>query len=207
MNQRREKNTKKKKVLQIDMQTSNRYSRIKVILSRKEMRHMLQRIRRAGSDDWHKIVALYSKVMKAEEKQFVWDILGQHMETVLRKSLLHQQLWVAESEVIGIVGWCVILEEQERVLPSGVGEIYVCVAPEYRGNGVGKALVHQVIDAAWKEGIHKLIGSIPDDDVVGQKLYKGAGFRCVGVLLGHVPFGESYKNIVIVEKLLDKELG
>ncbi|MGL4735861.1 MAG: GNAT family N-acetyltransferase [Cellulosilyticaceae bacterium] len=166
---------------------------------------MLQRVRYAVKEDLHQVTAIYHQIIKTEDGQFVWDILGQHIEEVLIDQMQKNALWVVESEGVGVVGWSIVLNNSSRFSPPGVGEVYIWIAPCYQGNGLGRGLMQHMCDQLGQKGMRKLVAMLYEDDVVGQKLYKGTGFRYVGTMKAHVSIGMSCKNVVIVEKHLIKE--
>lgn len=53
----------------------------------------------------------------------------------------------------------------------------VIVKPEFRGYGVGKALMNGIIDKAKDMGCSKLTLEVRNDNVVAQNLYKQLGFE------------------------------
>ena len=53
----------------------------------------------------------------------------------------------------------------------------VIVKPEFRGYGVGKALMNGIIDKAKEMGCSKLTLEVRNDNVVAQNLYKKLGFE------------------------------
>jgi ribosomal protein S18 acetylase RimI-like enzyme len=54
------------------------------------------------------------------------------------------------------------------------------VAPEYRGDGVGMALVEQVRKWAYKRNIENLLLSVTTVNSAAMSLYKKIGFETIG---------------------------
>ena len=54
------------------------------------------------------------------------------------------------------------------------------VAPEYRGDGVGMALVEQVRKWAYKRNIEKLLLSVTTVNSAAMSLYRKIGFEAIG---------------------------
>ena len=79
------------------------------------------------------------------------------------------------------------------------GEYYldsVAVLPEYRGMGVGQALISALCDKAFADG-HERVGLIVDfDNPQAEKLYTALGFERVGTRLffGHKMWHLQKKN-------------
>jgi RimJ/RimL family protein N-acetyltransferase len=68
----------------------------------------------------------------------------------------------------------------------GFGEIGMLVAREWRGRGVGSALVAAAIDWGRERGLHKLsLGVFPHNDAA-IALYRKHGFEVEGCLRKHI---------------------
>jgi len=78
----------------------------------------------------------------------------------------------------------------------------VYVAPEWRGQGVGRALLAELIQAARRQGLHALIGTIDAANTASIGLHSSLGFVQAAHLheVGH-KFGR-WLDIVLLELLL-----
>jgi RimJ/RimL family protein N-acetyltransferase len=85
---------------------------------------------------------------------------------------------VAEGEIVGEI----------HVDPSwmGFGEIGMMVAADWRGRGVGSALVAAAIEWASARGLHKLALSVFPHNEAAIALYRKFGFVEEGRLVRHV---------------------
>lgn len=72
-----------------------------------------------------------------------------------------------------------------RLMPYGVAEFGMLLAPEARGQGLGSALLREAI--AWARGIgaHKVALQLWPDNDVARRLYERAGFVEEGRLRRH----------------------
>jgi ribosomal protein S18 acetylase RimI-like enzyme len=75
---------------------------------------------------------------------------------------------VADAEIIG---WLDVLGGRH-----GYGEIGMAVARDWRGKGVGSALMQAAIDYARARGLHKLSLSVWPHNAAGIALYRKFGF-------------------------------
>jgi ribosomal-protein-alanine acetyltransferase len=65
---------------------------------------------------------------------------------------------------------------------TGEGDIQtIAVAPEHRGTGLGRALMHTLIDEARRRGAERLFLEVRADNPVARSLYGSLGFAEVGV--------------------------
>ena len=81
----------------------------------------------------------------------------------------------------GPVGLAFVIET-----PFGFGELGMCVAAEWRGRGVGGALVAAVIDLARERGLHKLILGVFPHNERAIALYRKFGFVEEGRRIKHI---------------------
>ncbi|MBB5788799.1 L-amino acid N-acyltransferase YncA [Jiangella mangrovi] len=88
--------------------------------------------------------------------------------------------WVAEIDD-KIVGWTAVSPVSDRDCYRGVGETSVYVDSEFRGRGVGKALLRQQVTSADKDDIWTLQTSIFTENRASLSLRYQAGYRTVGI--------------------------
>ena len=172
-------------------------------------------VRQATMDDAAMIARVVS--MAIGDEQALYDYCGENYLAVLTsvaQADATQYSWryalVAEVDgsVAGVVvgydgamleelraGTFAIIREHIGRVPTipnetEAGEYYldsVGVVPEYRGRGVGRALVAALCEKAFKEG-HERVGLIVDsDNAQAERLYTSQGFERVGTRLffGH----------------------
>jgi RimJ/RimL family protein N-acetyltransferase len=94
--------------------------------------------------------------------------------------------WRIDGTLIALSQGAVIGEI--RVDPSwmGFGEIGMMVATDWRGRGVGSALLAAAIDWARARGLHKLALSVFPHNQAALALYRKFGFVEEGRLVRHV---------------------
>ena len=82
-------------------------------------------------------------------------------------------LWVVEAGRAEIVGSCGVREGAD-----GTWELHALfLAPEWRGFGLGRALVEQAIRSAQKSGAIRLVCSVPAEMPEAIALIKSLGFH------------------------------
>jgi phosphinothricin acetyltransferase len=79
-----------------------------------------------------------------------------------------------------VKGWAALSPVSSRRVYAGVAETSVYVAPESRGQGIGRALLAALIQAAESNGIWTLQASIFPENRASIELHKALGFREVG---------------------------
>ncbi|WP_160036944.1 GNAT family N-acetyltransferase [Paenibacillus sp. An7] len=65
---------------------------------------------------------------------------------------------------------------------NDVPELGIALKEEYRGIGIGKALLQMLIDVLKEKEIKKVSLSVAPDNIAAMKLYQGFGFKEVGMV-------------------------
>jgi len=79
-----------------------------------------------------------------------------------------------------IKGWAALSPVSAREVYKGVAEVSVYVGREFRGEGVGKALLAALVEESEKHGVWTLQASIFPENAASVALHKACGFREVG---------------------------
>jgi len=121
-----------------------------------------------------------------------------------------------------IAGWfdgrhpVVVVEQAGRVIAfaststyrprecyAGVAEFSVYVAREARGRGAGRLAMQALIAAAEAAGYWKLLSRIFVENVASRSLVGSVGFREVGLYEKHGWLDGRWRDVVIVERLIE----
>jgi L-amino acid N-acyltransferase YncA len=86
---------------------------------------------------------------------------------------------------------------------DGVREATLYVERGARRTGIGRELLAALADAAAEEGAHKLVGKIFTSNEPSIALVRGLGWREVGTHLRHGSLDGEWRDVLVVEKLLD----
>jgi phosphinothricin acetyltransferase len=101
----------------------------------------------------------------------------------------------------GIVGWAALTAVSGRCVYAGVAEVSIYIDPEYRGRGVGKQLLRELIRSSEECGFWTLQSGIMQENSASIRLHESCGFRMVGYRerIGRDRFG-TWRNTVLMEK-------
>ena len=134
-------------------------------------------IRPMTDADWQAVRAIYEEGLATGQASFEtqaptweWWNAAHH----------HHSRFVAcdDGEVIG---WVAMAPVSARACYAGVAEVSIYVAGRYRGSGVGKRLLQEVIASSEQNGIWTLHASTFPENTGSLKLQEACGFRRVGV--------------------------
>jgi phosphinothricin acetyltransferase len=80
-----------------------------------------------------------------------------------------------------VVGWAALGPVSSRRAYRGVAESSVYVHADARGRGIGRTLMHELIERAEGTGVWTIQTSIFPENDASLKLHSAVGFRVVGV--------------------------
>ncbi len=86
---------------------------------------------------------------------------------------------------------------------AGVREFSVYVDRRWRGKGAGRVAMLELIDESRKRGAWKLLSRVFPENTQSLKLLHALGFREVGVYKKHARLDGEWRDVVIVEYLID----
>ncbi len=84
--------------------------------------------------------------------------------------------WILDGTLVAIVDGQIVGSLHLDVSSHGFGEIGMAVAREWRGRGVGSALVAAAVEEARTRGLHKLTLSVYPHNDAAIALYRKFGF-------------------------------
>jgi L-amino acid N-acyltransferase YncA len=99
-----------------------------------------------------------------------------------------------------IVGWAALSLVSSRRVYSGVMEVSVYVARDFRGLGVGRALLKALVNCSEQQGIWTLQAGILPENVSSLMLHKGCGFREVGRRERIGKLKDKWRDVVLLER-------
>jgi len=101
---------------------------------------------------------------------------------------------------LSVLGWAALSPISSRHVYRGVAEVSVYVAAAARGRGVGRALLHALIEESEVNGIWTLQAGIFPENGVSIRLHESCGFRKVGVRRGIGKLGDIWRDVVLLER-------
>jgi L-amino acid N-acyltransferase YncA len=91
--------------------------------------------------------------------------------------------WIVSADATGVAGYGYYQQIRDRSAYRFTAEDSIYVREDVRGQGVGKALVVALVQAATEAGYRQMIAVIGDSENIGSiGVHTSLGFRKVGVL-------------------------
>lgn len=99
-----------------------------------------------------------------------------------------------------IVGWAALSPVSSRRVYAGVAEVGVYVASDFRGLGIGRALLLALVDCSEQHGIWTLQAGILPENASSLTLHKNCGFREVGRRDRIGKLNGTWRDVILLER-------
>ncbi|WP_159013957.1 arsinothricin resistance N-acetyltransferase ArsN1 family A [Acidisoma sp. S159] len=109
---------------------------------------------------------------------------------------------VVVNKVGQIVAWASTSSYRDRDCYSGIAEFSVYVGRVHRGQGAGRVALAALLEIAETAGFWKLLSRIFVENTPSRKLCSSLGFSEVGIYRRHAKLDDTWRDVVIVERLL-----
>ena len=135
------------------------------------------------------------------ERRFVRSETVRHSRRYYRRSF-RNPLTKDEAELMAVHGKRVVghlhVAREDNPVTRHVASLGMAVAKEWRGRGVGSALMAEAIRWAREAGVEKLALSVYPDNDAARALYRKFGFQEEGRLTGHSKKSIGYRDEIIM---------
>ena len=172
------------------------------------MRKSRFEIRKAKAEDATAVATIYNQGVDERLATFNTEhvTVEERREKITKGGDKHPILVATLADSNHVVGWASISPYSPRACYAGIGEVSIYVQKEFRGQGIGKALLQSLIDAAAQQGYWKLIERIFVFNQASRNLCKELGFREVGIHEKHGKLDGKWIDVVEVEKLIPRNI-
>jgi L-amino acid N-acyltransferase YncA len=94
-----------------------------------------------------------------------------------------------------------------RACYAGIAEVSLYVDRAYRGQGAGRLAMTALLQAARAAGFWKVVSRIFPENIASRALVRKMGFREVGIYRHHGRLDGAWRDVVIVERLIEENAG
>lgn len=129
-------------------------------------------------EDWNRVSEIYLEGINTRVATFQTDVpsFEEWDENHIKSCRL-----VAKSEEGIVLGWVALSPTSSRCVYKGVAEVSIYVGNEYKGSGIGEALLKEVVKMSEKEGFWTLQSGIIKENLASREVHKKCGFRELGI--------------------------
>lgn len=99
-----------------------------------------------------------------------------------------------------VAGWAALTPVSGRCVYAGVTEISVYVHEDYRGKGIGAALLQKLITESEKQNIWTLQSGIFPENLASIALHEKHGFRTIGFREKIGKMDGIWRDVVLMER-------
>lgn len=137
-------------------------------------------LRPGRSSDAEDIAAIVNHYVAHTTSTFLTELVTpeDRRQWIDKRSPKHS-LWVAELDA-RVIGWAALAEHKPRGGYRHTVENSVYVHPDHLGRGIGRRLLHQVIDDARRAGFHVIVAGACAEQTASVRLHESAGYQRVG---------------------------
>jgi L-amino acid N-acyltransferase YncA len=153
-------------------------------------------VRAMTDDDWPAVRHIYGEGITTRDATFETRVPPR--ETLDRK-WLPEHRWVADVEGT-VAGWAAISPVSARACYAGVGENSIYIGADFRGKGIGKALIQRQVTAADDGGLWTLQSAIFPENRASIALHRSAGFRIIGIRERIAKLDDRWRDTVFIER-------
>jgi phosphinothricin acetyltransferase len=111
---------------------------------------------------------------------------------------------VVEDDRHAIVAFASTSTYRPRDCYAGIAEFSVYVTRAARGRGAGRVAMQALVERAAAAGFWKLVSRVFIENTASRKLLASVGFREVGIYERHAQLDGEWRDVVIVERLLNQ---
>ncbi|AIQ64103.1 GCN5 family acetyltransferase [Paenibacillus stellifer] len=161
-------------------------------------------IRKAKAEDLNDILLIYNQGI--EDRIATLETESKNQDYIQKWFDEHQGRYgvlVAEADD-QIVGWASINPYSHRCAYQGVADLSIYIHRDYRGQGIGSALLPALEEEARHNKFYKIVLFTFPFNQKGQGLYRKLGYREVGVFKDQGILDGERIDVMIMEKVFNE---
>lgn len=155
-------------------------------------------VRELVKSDWERVRDIYKMGMDSGNATFETDAPDWEYWNSGKLSFGRLVAEVGEK----IAGWVALSPYSTRQVYIGVVEVGIYVDPDFQGNGIGSALLENVLGVCEKEGVWTVQASIFPENAASLALHQKFGFRVVGRRERIAQLNGKWRDVMLLEKRL-----
>jgi len=162
-------------------------------------------IRPATIEDAPAITAIYNQGIT--ERTATFEIAPRRVEDIRPRIGDSRYPLLVAMDGDAVVGWAGLSSYRPRDCYAGIAEFSFYIEAASRGHGIGKRLLHALVDEAREHGFWKLVSRVFTFNQASRSACGAVGFREVGTYEKHGQLDGRWLDVVIVERLIPENLS
>jgi phosphinothricin acetyltransferase len=158
--------------------------------------------RDAAADDAAAIARIYNEGI--DDRVATFETRHRTADDVVRWFDGLHPVVVVEDDEGEVIAFAATSTYRPRDCYAGIAEFSVYASRAARGRGAGHMAMEALFTAARAAGFWKLVSRVFVENEASRALLRAVGFREVGVYERHGQLDGEWRDVVIVEKLIDK---
>ena len=146
--------------------------------------------------DWEGVRAVYVEGLATGEATFETEAPGWERWDAAHLSFARLVARAGER----IEGWAALSPVSSRRVYAGVAEVSVYVGREFRGRGLGRSLLEELIKESERHGVWTLQASIFPENASSVALHRACGFRLVGTRERVAKLDGRWRDTILFER-------
>lgn len=115
----------------------------------------------------------------ARERRWLNFLEAPSLKEIKQFLALSRLIQLLAEDESGMVGWCDVTPDLREGFRHS-GTLGMGLLPEFRGLGVGKALLVRTVEEAWQAGLSRIELEVFGSNEVAMRLYEWVGFSIEG---------------------------
>ena len=152
-------------------------------------------IRELRPDDWPAVRAIYEQGIRGGNATFETETPSWE-----RWDAAHPELRLVAERDGAVAGWAALSPASARRCYRGVGEVSVYVAEMARGDGLGGALLGELVERSEQAGYWTLTAGVFPENEASIRLHKACGFREIGRRERLGELRGTWRDVVLLER-------
>ena len=167
------------------------------IISKLGGKGMYYKIDKMRGSDWEQVSSIYLEGIKTGIATFQRDVPSfenwnnGHINSCRLVARLGSD----------ILAWCALSPTSSRCVYDGVVEVSIYIRGAYRGQGIGKVLLAELVKLSERNGFWTLQSGIIKENTSSIKLHEKCGFRELGIREKVAKMGNGkWHDLVLMER-------
>ena len=153
-------------------------------------------IKKMTANDWDAVRSIYEEGIATGNATLETNIPS--WESWDAAHMKECRLTAKEDSIV--TGWSALTPVSGRCVYAGVAEVSVYIGGNFRGRGIGKLLLEELIRSSEKQGIWTIQAGILKENTASIELHKKCGFKILGVREKLGKLNGLWRDIVLMER-------